>query len=349
MSSTRYEKARMAADPMDDWEALLDFLNDPRPEVRKIAAQNVRGYSQSGPHLDFVENRKPEGVKSLCNLIGDDPIIAGDAVQSLINMMARDPLAALMLQYNVIDRVMGTLGSEATPLMELKLILLSNLTGANEDAIARLLQLHDEDIKGVHIARLLGWFLQGFRARDRTADSLRHLRWVMPILANVSSHSVGQMILLDETPVVPALPDVLGSLDPLTRAGGARLAKNLAMIFPQHEKLVAAGLPTALLHRLDPATELQKEVRRLAAEALVLLSRSPAGVEYFDGHGGKAALSAAAAAEPLEDVRGLLQAAAAGLEDVQDAFVVTEPPAPPSAALLAAAKTPEEADLELPE
>lgn len=24
--------ARMAADPMDDWEALLDFLNDPRPE-----------------------------------------------------------------------------------------------------------------------------------------------------------------------------------------------------------------------------------------------------------------------------------------------------------------------------
>eukprot|EP00906_Rhabdomonas_costata_P008935 RCo012672 len=326
---------------MQEWDELLGFLTNPKPEVRKIAVQNVVAYTRSEEHVRHLVTKRPDTVRQLCNLLGDELSIAGDACLCLINLCSEAALVEQMLHCGVIRSIMSTIvQGEVTAVTELKLVLVSNLTASNEQAMNQLLQTDDEDLKGFFLERLLGWFVSFLPPKSSASEGPpQHIHWVMAIVTNVSSNALGQVFLAENKAFLGALRALLASNVLSLRRGATSTVRNLllgggelclAALFRQEAEGEGGQSPgfleglLVLLSRLETGAEDNKEIRSSAVEVMRKLSQIPPGVGFLDSIQGKPRLRAAAQREALPSLRDTLTQVAESLDDVQDAYVIPD-------------------------
>ncbi|KAK5987940.1 Protein HGH1-like protein [Cladobotryum mycophilum] len=108
-------------------EELVGFIAHPNPQIRAVATESLVPYSISDPAIFKTEELKP--VKHLKFLINDERIIAGHALNILVNLSG-DPvvLEALATDNKFVDRVFEYIVYPEEPNANMLAMLLANLS-----------------------------------------------------------------------------------------------------------------------------------------------------------------------------------------------------------------------------
>ncbi|KAI2618842.1 DUF383-domain-containing protein [Hypoxylon sp. NC1633] len=117
-------------------EELVDFIADPKPEIRALATEHLVPYSTSQPSIFKVGSFKP--VKNLKLLVKDHPKIAEHVITILINLASdREILGSLATDDKFLDEILRQIIIATEPNANLLSMLLSNL--AKWDTLKRIL------------------------------------------------------------------------------------------------------------------------------------------------------------------------------------------------------------------
>lgn len=266
----------------------------PRPaaQVKLSAAELIQGLTGSPEGLSHLSSRSDALLPALLRLVGAEPAPARAALAALVNLSQEPAAQAALLALNAPARSMDYLRERSCPHPHLLVMLLANLTAAEEGAAA-LLQLGKGAVEGLNLALLLKLFLDPVPPGE--GDTYEHVATVLP---NVTRFAAGRRLVVEPgRGALGALASQLRSPSALRRRGCAGALKNCCFSCETDGTVGAlageGGALAGVLGVLGGAGEAEAdaEVRQALAEAVVCLARAPEG---------RAALWAANAADLLK-------------------------------------------------
>ena len=319
-----------------DFAEVFQFVKSERDDVRRMALEGLAQHSKDNVHLhrflsqsDETATRSIESILLFMNEKGIPNL--GHVLTLLINCAADCSCAESFVARGIVPRtmrlldVLETTEAPVSPILrEMAFMLLNNLTAAHVSAVASLLQVDDEDLKGFYVSRLKLFF-------DRQpVDAPRDVRkWILQICVNVTRVPEGQVVLSDDDEWMPTLVDLISS------TGTPKLYSSLAIQALQncannkrtHDKLCKTKLVTSVLGLLcaPPPVNgvgLEVDVQQGLAEIAGGLLQSEAGMQALEEHNAKKILVAAAGVLHADVQRFVDQHVIPFLDDIQDAYVM---------------------------
>eukprot|EP01027_Heterolobosea_sp_BB2_P007309 GEZU01010893.1.p1 GENE.GEZU01010893.1~~GEZU01010893.1.p1 ORF type:complete len:259 (+),score=94.70 GEZU01010893.1:109-885(+) len=248
---------------METFEELLGFISHSNTQVRKIAIQNVMFYSKTEQYVAYIKANKGRVIRPICRLIGDQQVIASDAITTLINFSGDPELCQEMLECGVVDRTMEVLffpqddtDENAKKVLELCFILLANVTQQSE-GIERLLKAKKGDkyeFNELYIRKLLYYFFSPRYSNMLNAD-LDHSKWIGNVLTNISRVEAGRSFIVDgekkNLEVFKQFVPLLEAENAVRRGGAAGTIRNCLFLDAKHEAILKeTTLLQTLLKRL---------------------------------------------------------------------------------------------------
>ncbi|KAF8057110.1 PRY3 [Scenedesmus sp. PABB004] len=187
-------RAPLPESSMNDLQDLVAFVGAAKPEVRAAALDIVAGLSASPEGLAQLRAVVVPLTGALLRVVpGGDAGASRLALSALVNM-SRDPgLAAALLQFNAVGRIMEFVRDKSCAHIELLLMLLVNLTVADKGA-EDLLQLGAAGMQGLHMALLLKLFVtSAVTLLPGEPDPCEHIG---SLLVNATRLAPGRQLLL---------------------------------------------------------------------------------------------------------------------------------------------------------
>ncbi|GJN20565.1 hypothetical protein PR202_gb07957 [Eleusine coracana subsp. coracana] len=181
----------------DELDELINFLSDRNPQVRGAAADIVRGLTGGEDGLRALTSRADRAQPALLRLLasagGSD---AGQAAaDSLVNLSQDTGLATRLVALGAVEAAMDVMtkrAAEQPGLARSLVMLLVNLTHV-EFGVASLLQVGDEKVQGLYVAKLVRSFCRSSNGSEEQ-DTFEH---VASILVNISKVEAGRRILME--------------------------------------------------------------------------------------------------------------------------------------------------------
>lgn len=161
-------------------------------------------------------------IPALLKLVGGEKSLTTPALTAMINMSQEPSVQEKLLSMRMVSRCMDYLKEKTCPGNEhLLIMLLVNLTTAEEGS-RQLLQIDKGgDVQGLNLAFLLGYFLA---PRTKGEDTYEH---VASILSNATVFKQGRKVVLEPgRGTLEALASQLEAKSPLRRQGCAGAIKN---------------------------------------------------------------------------------------------------------------------------
>ncbi|OLN88228.1 HGH1-like protein [Colletotrichum chlorophyti] len=217
-------------------EELVGFIAHPNPQLRKVAIENLVGYSQEQPSIFKTENLTP--VKHLKFLIRDHPKIAEHAVTILINLTAeKDVLENVATDDKFLTIILEMMVKPDEPNANLMAMLLANL--AKWDGLKTIVtkkQTPPEELKSNDLVlnQLLDLFVKekGYN-KDADYDYLAYLFADLTKHAEVRQHFVTRQEY-DEVIPITKLKVFTEHQSEIRRKGVASTIKNIAFEIQFH-------------------------------------------------------------------------------------------------------------------
>lgn len=181
----------------DELDELIGFLSDRNPQVRGAAADIVRGLTGGEDGLRALTARADSALPALLRLLAS----AGGsgsgeaAADSLVNLSQDAALAARLVALGAVDAAMDVVakrGGEQPALARRLVMLLVNLTHV-ESGVAALLQVGDEKVQGLYVAKLVRSFCRS--SSDSEEEDI--FEYVASTLVNISKVEAGRRILME--------------------------------------------------------------------------------------------------------------------------------------------------------
>ncbi|KAG2448786.1 hypothetical protein HYH02_006138 [Chlamydomonas schloesseri] len=266
---------------MSELEELVSFLDNSRPEVRSTAAEIVSGLTATPEGIEKLKSLQRPLVTKLFRSVG----LGGDASRkclvALVNLSQDPTLADLMLELNVVNRVMEFIREGSSPHVDLLTSILANVT-ISEGGSRHMLQIGQGNMEGLHMAVLLKKFVVGgITLGPGESDPFEH---VASVLTNVTRLKEGRQLLLQPgRGLLAALVSQLQSWNALRRLGASGAIKNCIMSAEDDGTMDAVLDDKSLLpHILRPINgqepkEKEDSVRECMAEAVLVLAGTERG------------------------------------------------------------------------
>lgn len=180
----------------DELDELIGFLSDRNPQVRVAAVDIVRGLTGGEDGLRALTARADRALPALLRLLASaGGSGAGEAAaDSLVNLSQDAALAARLVALGAVDAAMDVVtkrGGEQPGLARSLVMLLVNLTHV-ESGVAALLQVGDEKVQGLYVAKLVRSFC---RSSDFEGQDI--FEYVASILVNISKVEAGRRMLME--------------------------------------------------------------------------------------------------------------------------------------------------------
>uniref|UniRef100_A0A6V7QUS0 Protein HGH1 homolog n=1 Tax=Ananas comosus var. bracteatus TaxID=296719 RepID=A0A6V7QUS0_ANACO len=286
----------------NELEELLGFLSSPSPQVKNAAVDIVRGLTGSDEGLHSLTAYSNVALPRLLHLLRDPPETAAAAAEALVNLSQDADLAAKLVSLGSVATAIDVLYKHPDhPALARGLVmLLTNLTQV-ESGVAALLQIGDDKVEGLNVAKLVRSFCRS-SSRESADDTFEH---VASILVNISKVEAGRKILLE--PRRGLLKQVIHQFDstnPLRKKGVAGTIRNCcfeadnqlqnllliseylwpALLLPvagnkiyneEDRSKMPLELANALSHERETVDD--PEIRQQALEAIYLISLQEAG------------------------------------------------------------------------
>ncbi|EEC66922.1 hypothetical protein OsI_33524 [Oryza sativa Indica Group] len=182
----------------DELDELLGFLSSPQPNVRGAAAGIVRGLTGDADGLRALSARADRALPALLRLLasaGGELGTGGAAADSLVNLSQDGALSARLVSLGAVVAAMDVVakrGGEQPGLARSLVMLLANLTQV-DSGVAALLQVGDEKMQGLYVAKLVRSFCRS-SSESEEEDIFEH---VASILVNISKVEAGRRILME--------------------------------------------------------------------------------------------------------------------------------------------------------
>ncbi|KAL6042028.1 DUF383 domain-containing protein [Balamuthia mandrillaris] len=199
------------AEQTEALKELVDFLADPKPEVRIIAIQHLVGYT--GTPETRAQLKSTAIVRNLLRLTGDISAVATKAFSCLINLSQDKEMASEMLKRNVFARLVDGITDPENKLAELHAMLMTNLT-RSEEGCKSLLQVGEEALEGYYFSKVIQALLSSSspassatttttknekeEQTDKSKPAKDPFCWLGTVLMNVSQLPSGRKALLEE-------------------------------------------------------------------------------------------------------------------------------------------------------
>ena len=165
-------------------DELVQFLSHAQANVRQSAAQHVHQLTASPDGIEALS--KCAGlVPALARLTGDIQPIAQSALSALINLADVPHLIRPFETCGIVGRLSENLQQEEYPLMQLDIILLSNLTAKSEKIVNDLLAVRS----GATLLELATALKDDLEGAHETLDCVTN------IVTNVSRFQAGRQFL----------------------------------------------------------------------------------------------------------------------------------------------------------
>ncbi|CAK9236061.1 unnamed protein product [Sphagnum jensenii] len=174
-----------------DLEDLVNFLKSPSPQLRKAAVDIVQGLTGSQDGIHNLSPRAHDFFPPLLHLLGDKQEIAQLAAEALVNLSSDWKLSQGLVAAGAVEKVMGFLGKPGYGCNKLLVMLLVNITQL-ESGAEHLLQEGDEKVTGLHVSRLVRFFVRSSGSNE--VDEYEH---VGAILVNITRLETGRKLLLN--------------------------------------------------------------------------------------------------------------------------------------------------------
>ncbi|KXS14969.1 DUF383-domain-containing protein [Gonapodya prolifera JEL478] len=299
-------------------EELFPFLRDPKQEVRKLAVEHVLSFSTSQQFIPVFEKSKKTVVRDLKKLLTDAPLVAHDALKSLINLSLNAPILTELRDESYLITLVTLTVVPTSVLADLACMALSNATKGSEIA-AMLVKGRKKGGKTTsHVAALVDVFVKG---EGKKYNLKAEFNFLANVFANVTVTSEGRALFLAEPPTqqgtetpVPLLADLAPFVehpDIIRRGGVISTIKNCLFDISSHPSLLSPSGPYNLIPRLllplagpedlseDPqsldlppelqlleptkAREPDPVLRRMLVECLLLLATTREGRDVMRG------------------------------------------------------------------
>lgn len=282
-------------------EELVGFLSSPSPQVKKAAVDIVQGLTGSEEGVRSLANHSKALLPSLLHLVGDKKEFEQPALEALVNLSQETALSGELVEVGMIERAMEILGRADICISQLLSMLLVNLTQL-DSGVERLLQVGDEKLQGLYLAKLVRLFNISSTENEGKEDPYGHIG---SVLVNISRMEVGRKLLLDpkrslfkiiiqqsDSPSLLRRKGVSGTIrnccfDAETQLSNLLLTSQFfwpALLLPLAGKQVYSKedtnkmpleLANPLSHERDP--EKDPEIRVQAAESLYLIAMQEGG------------------------------------------------------------------------
>ncbi|RCV42982.1 hypothetical protein SETIT_9G259500v2 [Setaria italica] len=181
----------------DEIDELIGFLSDPKPQVRSAAVDIVRGLTGGEDGLRALTVRADRALPALLRLLASAAGSgAGEAAaDSLVNLSQDAALAARLAALGAVDAAMDVIARRAgeQPALARSLVmLLVNLTHV-ASGVAALLQVGDEKVQGLYVAKLV----RSFCRSSSDSEEQDTFEYVASMLVNISKVEAGRRILME--------------------------------------------------------------------------------------------------------------------------------------------------------
>ncbi|KAG4104570.1 hypothetical protein H8356DRAFT_1639848 [Neocallimastix lanati (nom. inval.)] len=303
---------------MEAISELFDFLTDLKPEVRRIAVEQVLTFSNTPEYVPLFLADDMKAIKYLKLLVNDTPLIAQSALSSLINLSSKVELAAQMTDERFLADIIKIILNTESPNSDIACMLLSNLS-KSEIVADKLLPRADLDdstklrTEFTTIGKLVDVFVRGESNKLNKFANYDHLSGVFAnitklpqgrkhFLRNVEDSEynclLGNIICFTEHPSL------------LRRGGVISTIKNCCFNIEAHENMLDPDglnlLPRILLplagpedfndeemealpdelQLLEPTKKRESDsyMRELLIESLILLATTKFGRDYLRNH-----------------------------------------------------------------
>ncbi|KAI8359514.1 hypothetical protein B0O80DRAFT_440437 [Mortierella sp. GBAus27b] len=295
-------------------EELLPFLHDGRMEVRQIAIHNIVSFTPSNSEFFPIFLKHAKALcKDLKAMVKEDPVIAHDALRSLINLSGEAVISAELNDEDFIKYlIFSVIVSKTNILGDLASMLLSNM--CKSDSIAtKVLNITGKPVEGLitsttAVGQLADIFLKGTDKGFNPQCNYNHLASVFATLAAIPK---GRTLLFtkDDSGLSPLSKIVCFTehSDLIRRGGVITTIKNASFLLEKHSEFLDEDdinvLPYILLPlcgpeefdiddmegmpediQLLPPTkkrEADAHLRETLLEALVLLTTTRPGRDYL--------------------------------------------------------------------
>ncbi|XP_078165008.1 ARM repeat superfamily protein [Carex rostrata] len=281
-------------------EELVEFLSSPSPQLRKAAIDIVRGLTGSNEGIQTLASHSSLALPPLSRLLQDSsPDISSASADALINLSQVSDLASKLVSLGIVGASMEVM-HKRTELSRKLVMLLVNLTQV-EVGVSALLQVGDEKMEGLYVAKLVRSFTWSSSA-ESSEDAFEH---VASILVNISKSEAGRRVLLD--PKRALLKQVVrqsDSTNPIRKKGVCGTIRNCcfeadnqlqnlliiseylwpALLLPVSGKKIYSDedrskMPPELSNALSHEREVEEdpEIRKQSLEAIYMISMLEAG------------------------------------------------------------------------
>jgi len=286
---------------------LVEFLVSPSPQIRKITAENILGFTVTEEGKSALRNT--DIVKNLCKLVEtkqDDEVMRA-ALSSLINLSGDSFYVVSILETNIMNSLVTTAHQDVVEeaILELTTILISNLTHYQKGCM-KLLQLENQATSsalfGVNVTKLINSFV--FRERG-PKDAFS---WVSPILMNVTQLPEGRKLILKPSKnIFTLLMPTINDASLRRRLGIIGLVKNCCFEVEAHNYLLSEevdllsqlllplrgseklddkdqeGMDSKLhnINNLDKQREQIPECRKMILESMLMLTKTRSGRDFM--------------------------------------------------------------------
>ncbi|XP_076928635.1 uncharacterized protein LOC143592648 [Bidens hawaiensis] len=172
----------------NEMEELIGFLSTPSPQVKKAAADIVRGLTGSEEGLQSLASYSETVLPQLSRLLAENKEVSELA---LVNLSQNTDVAAKMIEIGLIKITMDVLYKQGCEITGPLVMLLVNFTQLDA-GVESLLQVGDDKVHGLYVMKLVRSFCTS--SSDKKDDPFGH---VGSILVNVSKNKAGRTLLLD--------------------------------------------------------------------------------------------------------------------------------------------------------
>ncbi|WVZ58936.1 hypothetical protein U9M48_009152 [Paspalum notatum var. saurae] len=181
----------------DELDELIGFLSDHNPQVRGAAVDIVRGLTGGEDGLRALTARADRALPALLRLLASAAGSgAGEAAaDALVNLSQDAALAARLVALGAVAAAMDVVDRRAREqpgLARSLVMLLVNLTHV-ESGVAALLQVGDEKVQGLYVAKLV----RSFCRSSSDSEDQDIFEYVASILVNISKVEAGRRTLME--------------------------------------------------------------------------------------------------------------------------------------------------------
>lgn len=236
---------------------LVDFLNDPRPDVRNIAAENVASLSTQSNLYPYFKRDDYKTIRNLMNLVPGEPLAANEALKALINMCIDVDFVNVMAEdKKFIDSLILTIILPKSIVADMCCMLLSNLT--ENIAVARILIEHkppkafaplddsnkEKEIKEEERTGYLDNLLEIFvRGSDGNYNPKANFSFLSGVFTHIAMTSIGAEWFRGRTKIdgnlrLSKIVPFIGHPDKIRRNGTVAIVKNVSFEISAHMLLL---------------------------------------------------------------------------------------------------------------